>query len=95
MPNNRITFNGNVGYRNDKMNPTNFIGDFDFEYKLIQSGKLSLKAYTHTNDYKEFKTGLPHKVSVLFTKKTLVHSKSCLPTGNKALRQKHRKKKQP
>nr|HPH72588.1 translocation/assembly module TamB domain-containing protein [Paludibacteraceae bacterium] len=58
MPNNRITFNGNVGYRNDKMNPTNFIGDFDFEYKLIQSGKLSLKAYTHTNDYKEFKTGL-------------------------------------
>jgi hypothetical protein len=58
MPNDRITFNGNVGYRNDNLNTSNFIGDFDFEYKLIQSGKLSLKAYTHTNDYKEFKTGL-------------------------------------
>ncbi|MBR5188847.1 MAG: hypothetical protein IKW17_01160, partial [Paludibacteraceae bacterium] len=30
----------------------------DFEYKLIQSGKLRAKAYTHTNDYREFKKGL-------------------------------------
>ncbi len=56
-PNNRITFNGNVGYRDDNMstNSNNFIGDFDVEYKIVKSGKLSAKAYTHTNDYKEFK----------------------------------------
>ena len=57
-PNNRITLNGNVGYRDDNLSSSKFIGDFDFEYKLIQSGKLSAKAYTHTNDYKEFKTAL-------------------------------------
>ena len=57
-PNNRISINGNVGYRDDNLSASKFIGDFDFEYKLIQSGKLSAKAYTHTNDYKEFKTAL-------------------------------------
>ncbi len=50
--------NGNVGYRDDNLSASKFIGDFDFEYSLIQSGKLSAKAYTHTNDYKEFKTAL-------------------------------------
>lgn len=54
-PNNRITINGNVGYKDDAMSTNKFIGDFDIEYKLIESGKLSLKAYTHTNDYNEFK----------------------------------------
>lgn len=57
-PNNRIAINGNVGYRDDAMTSNPFIGDFDFEYKLIQSGKLRAKAYTHTNDYREFKKGL-------------------------------------
>lgn len=57
-PNNRIVINGNVGYRDDAMSSNPFIGDFDFEYKLIQSGKLKAKAYTHTNDYREFKKGL-------------------------------------
>ena len=57
-PNNRITLNGNVGYRDDNLSASKFIGDFDFEYTLIQSGKLSAKAYTHTNDYKEFKSAL-------------------------------------
>lgn len=58
MPTDRVSLNGNIGYRNDNLNTSNFIGDLDFEYKLIQSGKLSLKVYTHTNDYNEFKTGL-------------------------------------
>lgn len=57
-PNNRITLNGNVGYRDDNLSASKFIGDFDFEYTLVQSGKLSAKAYTHTNDYKEFKSAL-------------------------------------
>ncbi len=54
-PNNRVTINGNVGYKDDALSKNNFIGDFDIEYKLIESGKLSAKAYTHTNDYNEFK----------------------------------------
>lgn len=57
-PNSRITLNGNVGYRDDNLSTStsnNFIGDFDVEYKIVKSGKLSAKAYTHTNDYREFK----------------------------------------
>ncbi len=57
-PTSKILINGNVGYRDDAFSSNRFIGDFDFEYKLIQSGKLRLKAYTHTNDYREFKKSL-------------------------------------
>lgn len=57
-PNSRIVINGNVGYRDDNLSSSKFIGDFDLEYKLNRSGKLRAKAYTHTNDYKEFKKGL-------------------------------------
>lgn len=58
-PNNRFTLNSNVGYRNDNLSTStaNFIGDFDVEYKIIKFGKLGVKAYTHTNDYREYKTG--------------------------------------
>ena len=57
-PTNRISINGNLGYRDDALSASPFIGDFDIEYKLNQSGKLRAKAYTHTNDYREFKKGL-------------------------------------
>lgn len=57
-PTNRININGNVGYRNDNLNASKWIGDADLEYKLNQSGRLIAKVYTHTNDYTEFKTSL-------------------------------------
>jgi len=57
-PTNRLIINGNVGYRDNNTSNNNFIGDFDIEYKVIPSGKLRLKGYTHTNDYNEFKKGL-------------------------------------
>jgi hypothetical protein len=47
--NNRLLLNGNVGYRN-QYGTEDFIGDFDLEYKLIESGRLRLKAYNKTND---------------------------------------------
>ncbi len=50
MFNNRLVFNGNVGYRDDVLATSNFIGDFDLEYKLNKSGKLRAKAYSHSND---------------------------------------------
>jgi hypothetical protein len=54
-PNDKIVINSSLGYRDyesaaensDVLN--NAILDFDIEYKLNQSGRLSAKAYNHTN----------------------------------------------
>ena len=71
-PNDRITIAGNVGYKDDGQeaaNPNpmnNYILDFEVEYKLNQSGKLSAKAYNRTNNnnnYNEFK-GSPYTQGV-------------------------------
>lgn len=50
--NNRLLFNGNLGYRDNTYNTrnSNFIGDFDIEYLLNKNGSLRLKAYNHFND---------------------------------------------
>ena len=48
--NNRLIFNGNFGYRDKRYNSTNFVGDFDLEYLLTESGNLRLKGYNHFND---------------------------------------------
>ncbi|MDO5570491.1 MAG: translocation/assembly module TamB domain-containing protein [Bacteroidales bacterium] len=48
--NNRLLFNGNLGYRDDPNASNSFIGDFDLEYLLNKSGSLRLKAYNHYND---------------------------------------------
>ncbi len=48
--NNRLLFNGNFGYRDKSMNNNTFIGDFDIEYLLNQSGNIRLKAYNRYND---------------------------------------------
>ncbi|MPM32024.1 hypothetical protein SDC9_78582 [bioreactor metagenome] len=50
QPNNRLVINGNIGYRNDIISENKFIGDFDLEYKLLESGKLRFTAYNHTID---------------------------------------------
>ena len=48
----RLLFNGNFGYRESKYNTnqSNFIGDFDIQYKLSPRSPFSLKAYSQTND---------------------------------------------
>lgn len=48
--NNRLLFNGNLGYRDKSLNNNSFIGDFDIEYLLNNSGSLRLKAYNRYND---------------------------------------------
>lgn len=50
QPNNRLIINGNIGYRNDNISENKLIGDFDLEYKLVESGKLRFTAYNHTID---------------------------------------------
>ena len=48
--NNRLLLNGNLGYRDKKLNNNSFIGDFDIEYLLNSSGTIRLKAYNRYND---------------------------------------------
>lgn len=48
--NNRLIFNGNLGYRDRATSNTTFVGDFDIEYLLNPRGTLRLKAYNHYND---------------------------------------------
>ena len=50
--NNRLLFNGNLGYKDNQnsSNTNSFIGDFDLEYLLNPIGTLRLKAYNHYND---------------------------------------------
>ena len=47
---NRLIFNGNLGYRDKATSSTTFVGDFDIEYLLNPKGTLRLKAYNHYND---------------------------------------------
>lgn len=48
--NNRLLFNGNFGYRDNAMNTSQFVGDFDLEYLLDRMGMWRLKAYNRYND---------------------------------------------
>jgi hypothetical protein len=63
-PNDRIVINSNLGYRDEDNantntdNPAarNAIIDFDIEYKLNQSGRLSAKAYNRTTSNTDLST---------------------------------------
>ncbi len=55
--NNRLLFNGNFGYRDNVLNNSSFVGDFDFEYKLTRSGNFRLKAYNKANEKYYLKSG--------------------------------------
>jgi len=54
QPNKRLIVNGNFGYRNENANTSTnnnkFIGDFDVEWLLTESGIIRFKAYSHTID---------------------------------------------
>lgn len=54
QPNKRLIVNGNLGYRNENANASTnnnkFIGDFDVEWLLTESGIIRFKAYSHTID---------------------------------------------
>ena len=50
MMDNRLLFNGNFGYREDQLKKSNFVGDFDLQWLLNQSGEVRVKLYNMTND---------------------------------------------
>lgn len=47
---NRLLFNGKVGYHDRQAATTNFVGDFDAQYLLTPRGGWSLRAYSETNN---------------------------------------------
>jgi hypothetical protein len=48
--NNRLLINGNFGYRENVMNNTNFIGDFEAIWLLTPNGEFRIRGYNQTND---------------------------------------------
>lgn len=54
--NNRLLINGNLGYRDNPIYATNFIGDFDARYLLFNG--FSVRGYNKTNDRYFTKTSL-------------------------------------
>ena len=56
---NRLVVNGNIGSREDLVNEnTQFIGDFDLEYKFSSSGRWRLKMFNRSNDSRYFKSAM-------------------------------------
>lgn len=49
-PVNRLSINGNFGYRYNDLSNRPFFGDVDIEYQLTSNGKLRARAFTHTVD---------------------------------------------
>lgn len=49
--NNRLLFNGQMGYRdNAKTATSSFIGDFDLRYLIFPNGNFAIRVYNQTND---------------------------------------------
>lgn len=48
--NNRLILNGNFGYKENTLNNTNFIGDFEAIWLLTRNGEFRLRGYNQTND---------------------------------------------
>ncbi len=56
---NRLIINGNIGSREDLVNDnTQFIGDFDMEYKFSQDGRWRVKMFNRSNDSRYFKSAI-------------------------------------
>lgn len=52
--NDRLTFNGNVGYHDNPYLENTYMGEFDLEYKLNRSGALRLKGYNRYNNMYQY-----------------------------------------
>jgi len=48
--NNRLLINGNFGYRENVMENTNFVGDFEAIWLLTPNGEFRIRGYNQTND---------------------------------------------
>ncbi|MCQ2311027.1 MAG: translocation/assembly module TamB [Paludibacteraceae bacterium] len=67
QPINRLTINGNVGYRYNDISNQPFFGDADIEYELTPDGKLRAKVFTHSVDkYSLHQSGMQEGVGFVF-----------------------------
>ncbi|GHT34689.1 DUF490 domain-containing protein [Bacteroidia bacterium] len=62
---NKLNVYGEVGYRDDAYAGSNFIGDFDVEYKLGNSG-FRLKAYSHSNNKYYLKNSTTQGAGIIY-----------------------------
>lgn len=51
---NRLTINGNIGYHDTPYLNGEYLGEFDFEYKLNRSGSVRLKGYNRYNNMYQY-----------------------------------------
>lgn len=67
QPVDRLTINGNVGYRYNDLSNRPFFGDADIEYELTKNGKLRAKVYTHSVDkYSMKQANMQEGVGLIF-----------------------------
>lgn len=71
--NNRLLINGNLGYRENPLTNSNFIGDFEAELLLNRSGNIRLRAYSKTNDRYLTRTNLNTQgIGIMFRRDFMV-----------------------
>jgi len=66
---NRLLINGNFGVRKNAFLGQEgvFVGEFDLEYKLVKSGDIRLKAYSHANDmYRYLKSLTTQGIGIMY-----------------------------
>lgn len=51
---NRLTINGNIGYHDNPYLNNQYLGEFEFEYRLNKSGSLRLKGYNRYNNMYQY-----------------------------------------
>jgi len=67
QPVNRLTINGNLGYRYNDISNQPIFGDADIEYELTADGKLRAKVFTHSVDkYSLHQSGMQEGIGFVF-----------------------------
>jgi len=67
QPVERLTINGNVGYRYNDISNQPIFGDADIEYELTADGKLRAKVFTHSVDkYSLHQSGMQEGIGFVF-----------------------------
>ncbi|MCQ2340968.1 MAG: translocation/assembly module TamB [Paludibacteraceae bacterium] len=67
QPIDRLTINGNLGYRYNDLSNQPIFGDADIEYELTADGKLRAKVFTHSVDkYSLHQTGMQEGIGFVF-----------------------------
>jgi len=67
QPVDRLTINGNVGYRYNDISNQPFYGDADIEYELTADGKFRAKVFTHSVDkYSLHQAGMQEGLGFIF-----------------------------